>query len=286
MMLTLLATVAEKHSRLTGFLGNLHPGVVHFPIALLSAAALLEFWQMVRRKEGPAPGSLPMVFIAALTAAPACLFGWLLSEVEGTEGSTLDLHKWLGIASAVVALGAAGAAFKSRSCAGALKIFRVALFLGTGLVMATGYLGGEMVMGQDHLLKWFRPEAPARAPRLEDPARGDSSTGPSSLASGKVDFEAQIAPILKATCLKCHNPGKKKGKLLLDTKANAMKGGENGACIVPGKPSESSFYKLLVDPDPDVRMPEKEKPLPKEQIELIRKWIEQGAPWPDGVILK
>jgi uncharacterized membrane protein len=279
MMIALLATAGEKHSRLMGFLGNLHPGIVHFPIALLATAALLELLQMVRRKEGPAPGSLPMVFIAALAAAPACLFGWFLSEIERTEGSTLELHKWMGIATAVVAAATAGAAFKSRSCGGALKIFRVSLFLGSGLVLTTGYLGGEMAMGSDHLVKWFRAEAPKK----EEPRKEDSSK-PLLKPSA---FEAQIAPIIKASCIKCHNPGKKKGKLLLDTKANAMKGGENGPCIVPGKPDESSFYKLLVDTDPDVRMPEKEKdPLPKAQIELIRKWIEQGAEWPDGVTIK
>ena len=273
MMIAALATAAEKQSRLMGLLGNLHPGIVHFPIALLATAALLELLQMVRKKEGPAPGSLPMVFIAALAAGPACLFGWFLSTVEGKLGNVLELHKWLGIATAVVALATAGAAFKSRACTGALKIFRVSLFLGSGLVFTTGYLGGEMAMGPNHLIKWLKCEAP-------------SKDDTSKLLLKPSPFEAEIAPIIKASCIKCHNPGKKKGKLLLDTKANAMKGGENGPCIVPGKPDESPFYKLLIDTDPDVRMPEKEKALPKEQIELIKKWIEQGAPWPDGVTIK
>ena len=118
MMIAALATVAEKPSRLVGFLGNLHPAIVHFPIALLATAALLELLQMMRRKEGSAPGSLAMVFLAALAAPPACLFGWFYSEVESTEGSLLELHKWMGIATAVVALATAGAAFKSRSCGG------------------------------------------------------------------------------------------------------------------------------------------------------------------------
>jgi uncharacterized membrane protein len=277
---------AEKHSRLQGFLGNLHPGIVHFPIALLATAALLEFLQMVRKKEGLAPGTFPLLVIAALSAVPACLFGWLLADYEGTEGTTVDLHKWLGIASAGVAVALAAAAARCRSSAVLLKAFRGALFLGAGLVLATGYLGGEMVMGTDHLLKFLRPEEPAKTGSgKEEPATGDASKTVSA-ASGKVDFKTQILPIIKNSCLKCHNPGKKKGKLLLDTRENAMKGGENGECIVPGQPEKSSFYTLTVEKDPDARMPEKDPALPKEQTELIRRWIQEGAVWPAGVVIK
>ena len=276
MMIAALAE-AEKHSRLTGLLGNLHPGIVHFPIALLATAALLETLQILRKKEGLAPGSLAMTVIAALSAVPACLFGFLLEDYSGTEGSTVDLHKWLGISSAVVAIVAAVTAWKA-----ALKPFRITLFLGTLLVLITGYLGGEMVMGPNHLLKFFHEEPAAK----ETPQKGNGEK-PLQMASGKVDFTTQIAPIIKASCLKCHNPGKKKGKLLLDTKESAMKGGEGGVCIVPGKPDKSSFYTLLIDPDPDARMPEKpEKPLTKEQCDLVKKWIEEGAEWPAGVVIK
>ena len=104
-------------------------------------------------------------------------------------------------------------------------------------------------------------------------------------AADKVDFNKDVAPILKATCVECHNPKKVKGKLRLDNKADAMKGGKEGKDIVPGKAEESLMYKLLVDKDPDNRMPQDKDPLPADQIEKIKNWINQGANWPDGVTI-
>jgi predicted CXXCH cytochrome family protein len=275
MMIAAIAAVEER-SRLLGFLGNLHPGIVHFPIGLLAAAAILEGWQILRKKPGPSPATLPLTVLAALTGPVAALFGWLLSEYEASEGSTVELHKWLGLSSTAIAIFAAVIAKKAATSPGALKALRSAVFIGSALVLATGYLGGEMARGPGHLMKFFSPSAPTSSNGKE----------PLFIPSDKIDFEHQIAPILKASCLKCHNPVKTKGKLLLDTKANALKGGDGGKVIIPGKPQDSPLYTLLIDTDPDVRMPEKAGPLPKEQIELIRKWIEQGAVWPDGFVVK
>jgi hypothetical protein len=72
------------------------------------------------------------------------------------------------------------------------------------------------------------------------------------------------------------------GKLSLATKALAMKGGANGEVIKPRDPASSSFYTLLLEEDEEKRMPEKAKALPQEQILEIKKWIEEGAEWPDG----
>ena len=104
-------------------------------------------------------------------------------------------------------------------------------------------------------------------------------------AADKVNFNKDVVPILKATCVECHNPKKVKGKLRLDNKADAMKGGKEGKDIVPGKAEESLMYKLLVDKDPDNRMPQDKDPLPADQIEKIKNWINQGADWPDGVTI-
>src|SRR5437870_6204430 len=97
-----------------------------------------------------------------------------------------------------------------------------------------------------------------------------------------VDFARDVEPILKASCLKCHGAEKPKGQLRLDSKPHAMKGGISGAVIVPGKGAESPLVKLLLLEDPDERMPRKAEPLSKEKIELLRRWIDGGAAWPDA----
>jgi mono/diheme cytochrome c family protein len=103
-------------------------------------------------------------------------------------------------------------------------------------------------------------------------------------ASGpqKVDFVRDVQPILKAHCLKCHGTEKPKGQLRLDSKPLAMKGGLSGATIVPGKSAESLLVKLLLSEDPDERMPAKAPPLPAAQIDFLRRWIDEGAAWPDS----
>src|SRR5712664_1039093 len=57
----------------------------------------------------------------------------------------------------------------------------------------------------------------------------------------EVDFAKDIQPILERSCLKCHNPEKAKGKLLLDTREHALKGGEKGPDILPGESGKSSL---------------------------------------------
>ncbi len=96
-----------------------------------------------------------------------------------------------------------------------------------------------------------------------------------------VDFARDIQPLLKAHCISCHGPAKARGQLRLDSKALAFKGGITGKAIVPGKSGESPLVALLLNSDPDLRMPQKAAPLPAAQIELVRRWIDQGAIWPD-----
>jgi mono/diheme cytochrome c family protein len=105
-------------------------------------------------------------------------------------------------------------------------------------------------------------------------------------AAEKVDFVKQIKPILERSCLKCHGPDMVKGEFRLDTKEHFFRGGLAGAPVVPGDPEGSLLYELItLGPDEEGRMPAEGEPLPKAEVELIRKWIEQGAHWPDGVTL-
>ena len=87
-------------------------------------------------------------------------------------------------------------------------------------------------------------------------------------------FDREIAPLLVRRCLDCHNGAEKKGMLDLSRAASATKGGESGAVLVPGKAADSLLWQRVRDGE----MPPK-KPLPKEEIELLRRWIDGGAKW-------
>lgn len=83
--------------------------------------------------------------------------------------------------------------------------------------------------------------------------------------------------VLRDECIGCHKPGKAKGGLLLTTREKALKGGDSGAGMVPGKARESLIYQsLLASADP--RMPPK-KHLTAEQIAAIAAWVDAGAEW-------
>lgn len=99
-----------------------------------------------------------------------------------------------------------------------------------------------------------------------------------ALSQGKITY-ATIFPMLKEKCRKCHGAETEgKGDLMLLTYKELMKGGEHGKVVVPGKPGKSNLYLKLTDTPPfGKRMPKKANPLTKDELELIKKWIAQGA---------
>jgi len=105
----------------------------------------------------------------------------------------------------------------------------------------------------------------------------------------RVSFEKHIQPILEENCLSCHNADKAKGDLNLATKKDAFTTGENAPTIIAFNSAKSSVYSLASLPaDHDDLMPPAKSggPLKKEQLDLLRGWIDQGAVWPEGVTLK
>ena len=108
--------------------------------------------------------------------------------------------------------------------------------------------------------------------------------GGSTLAASAPDFVREVYPVLQRACFECHDVRKVKGGLRLDAREEALKGGEKGAVIVPGKPEASELMRrLTLERGDDEAMPSRGEPLPKEDIERIRAWIAAGAVWPDGV---
>ena len=105
-------------------------------------------------------------------------------------------------------------------------------------------------------------------------------------AGAAVDFAKDVVPILQSRCVECHGPDKQKGKLRLDTKADFFKGGKDGEIVKPGNAGESDLVKrTLLPSDNDDRMPPKGEALTAAQIEVLKSWVNEGAKWPDGVVV-
>jgi mono/diheme cytochrome c family protein len=110
-----------------------------------------------------------------------------------------------------------------------------------------------------------------------------SSMGPylqGASTTDSVDFK-QIKPIFDASCLACHRGKSAKGGLSLDSRKAAMQGGVSGPAILPGNSRESLLVRRIESDQQGPRMPLMSDPLTEEQISLIKKWIDQGALWPD-----
>jgi len=278
-VLTLLASSADGPTLWT-FFGRFHPATVHFPVAMLAGAALMEFLQIVRRKPGLSPATFAMTAIGLASCALATLMGWALASSKPPK-ELMETHRWAGVWTLLVAIGALAMVFNARASQGwIVQAARGSLFLGMIMVSITGHWGGQLSFGETY----YSDAWPWRKNSPED-------NGVRQLPrDAKVDFVADIAPIIRDSCFLCHG-GEKSGKngkggLKLTTKALAMKGGDGGRCIVPHKPEDSTFYTLLITDNVNDRMPEKAPQLPREKIDKIRRWIQQGAVWPDGVEIK
>jgi mono/diheme cytochrome c family protein len=103
-----------------------------------------------------------------------------------------------------------------------------------------------------------------------------------SAQQSKVDFVRDVRPIFEAACAKCHFGEKVRGELHLDNKALALKGGISGAVIVPGNAQASRLVHRVLGLNGEKRMPLGGEALKPEQIELIKRWIDEGAEWPDA----
>jgi mono/diheme cytochrome c family protein len=96
-------------------------------------------------------------------------------------------------------------------------------------------------------------------------------------AQDRVDFLRDIQPIFNASCGDCHGTKKQSGNLRLDSKRIAL-----ARAIVPGKSAQSPLYLRIAGIGDQARMPMGKDPLKAEQIELIRRWIDEGADWPES----
>jgi len=100
--------------------------------------------------------------------------------------------------------------------------------------------------------------------------------------SKKVDFSTEVKPILNKKCITCHGGVKAKGGFSVLFREEALANTESGKpAIIPGDPDNSEMIRRLTLKDPEERMPYKHEPLSEDEIDILRRWVQQGAQWGD-----
>ena len=105
--------------------------------------------------------------------------------------------------------------------------------------------------------------------------------GGAGVLPDQVEFNRDIRPILSDKCFKCHGNGTQSAGLRLDLEEPAKQALRNGhIAVVPGNPESSQLINRVTANDPAQRMPRgAADPLSPREIQLLTRWIEQGAPW-------
>jgi uncharacterized membrane protein len=261
------------------FLARLHPLMVHFPIGLLCVALVLELIDAKRKNQKLREATTVLTWIGAASAVLAVTFGLMLASQEEASGNSLEFHKWAGLTTMALSIGALLALKSDKRI-----IFRSLLTTTVLGVTLAGHYGAMLTHGDDYLSSTL-PFGGAN----EDENITEASTSFALVSTSGVldqkqieDLNLEVRTILAHNCSNCHGEAKHKGELRLDKKEFVLKGGENGPVIVPGDPSKSEMIRRITLPTGHKEaMPTKGKRLTQQEISVLKFWIEKGAPYPD-----
>jgi uncharacterized membrane protein len=135
------------------FIGKFHPLLVHFPIALVLAAAAAELVVIATARKAWRQVAVANICAAAAIGIVTAITGWLFASSPSVDVTpSLEWHRWLGIAGAVGAIGAALVSSRLHvSTRRSAFAYRFLLFVTALLVAITGHLGGTLVWGAGFL---------------------------------------------------------------------------------------------------------------------------------------
>lgn len=244
------------------FIGKFHPLLVHMPIGFLVLLGIFEMLAARSPKQHLTESSRVVLVLTFPITVASIICGWLLAGAGDYDGSNIFWHRWLG-----TALGIATLLLLGLHWGGLFRFYRWALIGTLVLLAVSSHLGGSLTHGND-FLAW----PAAKLPRSKPAVTGDLSAQPV--------YATAVQPIFDKYCVSCHGPEKAKGKLRLDTADHFLKGGDSGSLIDPSDATQSLIGKRLALPlDDEDHMPPDGKPQPsKDQLEIIKWWLDAGAP--------
>jgi ankyrin repeat protein len=132
---------------------------------------------------------------------------------------------------------------------------------------------------------------PAGTPSGTPAVAQKTSSPPVAKVARQVDFAQHIKPLLERSCIACHSGEMARAHFRVDSRDAILKGGESGAAaVVAGRSDKSPIIDYVSGRMPESEMPPRSKrnrfpALNREELALLRAWIDQGAPWPGDVRL-
>ena len=251
------------------FIGRFHLLTVHFPIALILIVPVLE-WAGRNPRFHHLRSSVDFLWpLAILSSLAAATLGWCLARSGGYSGRLVSQHMWGGVSLAA----ACTLCWMLRGYFhGPRLAYPLALLLTVGLVSWTGYRGGQLSQGENHLTEHM----PVPLRKLIGLSSGST---PLPRSNPAYFYGAHVEPIFITRCDSCHGPDKQKGRLRLDTYDSLMRGGEHGLVIKAGNAKASELLRRVSLPssDDDAMPPQGKRPLAANEIKLLELWIAAGA---------
>ncbi len=257
---------------MTYFLGHLHPLLVHLPIGILLFGILMMIYQQLTAKD--MNQAISFSFLAgSITALFSCVAGWLLAQSGEYDEVLIQKHQWAGITTAILSFAIYF-----------IRRFRWVMVLMLAILLTiTGHYGATITHGEHYFFPPIKDNDKIKAISNDTPINLIDTTPINKKDTFKVVqyniYQAEIVPILKTNCYNCHSAAKQKEGLRLDTESFIKKGSKNSLVLITGDPLNSLLYSSLVlSIDDEKHMPPKGKhQLTQNEIQSIRKWIQNGA---------
>lgn len=261
--------VVETATESLTWLGRFHPLLIHFPFGLM--CAMLVVLLLLGRNAKESPKILVILWlITTLSAWLAVGSGLLLGSDDGYDYDALEAHKRSGL---ILAFSLTAGLLLLWKFPAKRRLQWLALGFSGLWVVVAGHLGGNLTHGETYLTETM----PAPLAKLVGVARVEKVK--INQLSEALAYRDLVQPILNKHCTQCHNLGKRKGDLLLNSYPNLMAGGEHGQVIEPKDPTKSPLIqRILLPADDEKAMPPDGKAKPSDQeIQFLQWWISNGA---------
>jgi hypothetical protein len=257
------------------FTGRFHPLILHLPIGILAWVLFHELLSLVSADARRSSSRTAMGCAAASAVVSSLLGVLLLHSTPDYDPELSNRHLYGGLAFSGLAVASWIVKLWVDAAAGrGSRIYRVLLLVTAAVMTITSHDGASLTHGRNHLTE-YAPDPLRRLLGLPEKTRTVARDDPDM-----PDYTTVIQPVFERKCYPCHNIDKSKGRYRMDDYNLLIAGGRDGEAIVPGNADASNLIvRIELPEDDEEHMPPEGKPdLTPDEVELIRRWIDLGAP--------